>query len=85
MTGLTQSSLFGLLYRKGDRREQFDQDLYDDLCHRCGVWDLNIDVEAPEERLERLEKVDKRIIVRVNIFDCLMGPQVSQKSSREHK
>ena len=72
-TRLTQSSLFGLLYRKGDRREQFNQDLYDDLCHRCGVWDLCIDVEAPEKRLERPEKVHKRVVARVNIPDCLMG------------
>ncbi len=52
---LTQSSLFGLLYCKGDGREQFDYDLYDDPFHRRGRWDLCIDVEAPKERFERLE------------------------------
>ena len=52
---LTQSSLFGLSYCKGDGREQFDYDLYDDPFHRRGGWDLCIYVEAPKERFERLE------------------------------
>ena len=29
-------------------------------------------VEAPEERLERLKKVNEGILARANIFDCLM-------------
>ena len=49
---LTQSSLFCLLYRKGDGREQFGQDLYDDLGDRDRRWDPCIDVEAPEESFE---------------------------------
>ena len=67
--GLTESSLFGLLYRKGDGRQQFDKDLYDNLGHRSGGWDLCIDIEAPEKGLEGLEKVNKCIIARANIFD----------------
>jgi hypothetical protein len=69
---LTQSSLLGLLYRKRDGSEQFDKDLYDDLGHGGGGWDLCIDVEAPEEGLEGFEKVNKCIVARANIFDCLM-------------
>jgi hypothetical protein len=69
---LTQSTLFCLLYGKGDRREQFDQDLYGDLGDRRGGWDLCIDVEAPQEGFKRLKKVHKCIVARANILDCLM-------------
>ena len=65
------------MYRKGDGREQFDYDLYDDLGHRCGRWDLCIDVEAPEEGFESLEKIDKCIEVCANISDCLMEVKFS--------
>jgi hypothetical protein len=61
------------LYGKGDGREQLDKDLYDDLGHCRGGWDLRIDVEAPQEGFERLEKIDKCIGARANIFDRLKG------------
>ncbi len=73
-TELTQSSLFGLFYRKGDRREQFDYDLYDHLIHGCRRWNLGIDVESPEETFKRLEKVHESVIARADILDRLMGP-----------
>jgi len=73
-TVLTQSSLFGLFYRKGDRREQFDYDLYDHLIHGHRRWNFGIDVESPEETFKRLEKVHESVIARADILDRLMGP-----------
>jgi hypothetical protein len=72
-TELTQSSLFGLFYRKGDRREQFDYDLYDHLIHDRRRWNLGIDIESPEERFKGLEKVHESVIARADILDRLMG------------
>ena len=78
--GLTKSSLLGLLYCKGDGREQFNQDLHDELGHRRGGWNLCKDVEAPEKGFERLKKFNERVVALANIFDCLM--EVSEQSSR---
>ena len=72
-TELTQSSLFFLFYRKGDRREQFDYNLYDDLVHGRRRWNLGIDVKSPEETFEGLEKVHESVIARADILDRLMG------------
>jgi hypothetical protein len=72
-TELTQSSLFGLFYRKGDRREQFDYDLYDHLIHGRRRGNLGIDIESPEERFKGLEKVHESVIARADILDRLMG------------
>ena len=80
---LTKSSLFGLMYRKRDGSQQFDEDLYDDLGHRRGRWDFCIDVEAPEEGFERLEKLYERVIVRAGrILDCLEEATGVTNSSR---
>ena len=72
--------MFGLLYRKRDHGEQFDQDLYDDLFHRCGGWDPCIDGEALQERFEGFEKLDDGIVALVNIFDRLMEKKVTSSS-----
>ena len=76
---LTESSLLCLLYRKGDGRQQFDENLYDDLQHCRGRWHFCVNVEALEERFERLEKLDERVVARAsNILDCLKEPYASQ-------
>ena len=80
--GLTESSLLCLLYRKGDGRQQFDENLYDDLRHCRGRWHFCVNVEALEERFERLEKLDERVVARAsNILDCLMEAIRVKKSS----
>jgi len=49
MIGLTQSTLFNLLYRKGDSRKEFGKNLHNDFGYRCRKRNLCIDVESPEE------------------------------------
>ena len=70
---LTQSSLFGLFYCKGDHREQFNYDLYDHLIHGSCRWNLGIDIKSPKETFKGLEKVYESIIAQADILDCLMG------------
>ena len=59
----TESSLFSLLYRKGDGGQQFDKNLYDNLRHCRGRWHFCINVEALEEQIERLKKLDECVVV----------------------
>ena len=49
MEVLTESTLFNLLYRKGDSRKQFGNNLYDHLGYRCRSWNLGINLESSEE------------------------------------
>jgi len=57
--------LFSLFYREGNGGKQFDQNFYNDLGYRRRRWNFGINVESSEERLERLEKLDKGVVAFV--------------------
>jgi hypothetical protein len=69
--GLTRSSLLNLFGRDRKCRKQFYYYLDYYLGHDRRGWDLRINIESAQEVLDRLEKVDERIIACTNVFGCL--------------
>jgi predicted cupin superfamily sugar epimerase len=59
----TDSTLIYLFLRQDKHREQFYHNSNNDICHRFGRWDVDIDVEAFQEIAQALEEIEEVIII----------------------
>ena len=76
--GLTKSTLFYLLGRKGEGREQFHHYLDQNCFHGMRKRDIGINSESAEELLEGREQIYESIITSTNVFDRLGDSDVRE-------
>jgi hypothetical protein len=70
----TESSSLYLFRCEGKYREQFYQDLNDDVCQYFCRWNIDIDVEAFQEITQGFKEVQERIIARADVTGSLTYP-----------
>jgi hypothetical protein len=68
---LTQSSLLDLLCSQSKGREQFDDDLPNNLCHDPRRRDFCINTKALDKIPEGLEQVEECIVTPNHVLDSL--------------
>ena len=74
---LTKSTLLDLLGRKSERREQFYNDLYQNVCQCRRRRDPGVNSKSAEEVLERRKQIDERVITGTDVFDRLRDLNVT--------
>jgi hypothetical protein len=62
-TARTEFSPLYLFLRQDEYREQFHHNFNNDICHRFGRWDVDIDVEAFQEIAQAFEEIEEIIII----------------------
>ena len=75
---LTKSPLLDLLGSKSECRDQFYNDLHQNVRQRWRMSDPGINTESAEEVLEGREKVNQCAVAGTHFFDRLGDPDVKK-------
>jgi hypothetical protein len=68
---LTPPSFSDLLRRNSQDPKNFSQYLRNQVLHRFGWFNLNVDLETSEKGFDSVEKINKGVLARAYIFGCL--------------
>ena len=77
---LTESSLLDLLGCKSESREQFYDDLHQNVCQGWRRRDSGINTKSGEEIVEGRKEIQECIIASTDVFDRLLDLNVTEIS-----
>jgi len=74
---LTCTTLFELFCHDGKDVKYFYYDFHDRICHSCGRWDFNIDLQPSEDMFDALKQVKESTWRSANSIRSLINSGVT--------